>query len=113
MATVAETLGMAARCEGASGPDREIDAAIVLSLPACETRYLSAEHPWAYTASLDAAMGLVPEEATFGIARRVAGEGAHADIDLEFFGDAATPALALCAAALRAAAAKAREVRSS
>jgi hypothetical protein len=58
-----------------------------------------------YTASIDAAMSLVPDGATFQVTRRVPGEGCCADIDMEWHANAATPSLALTAAALRARAA--------
>ena len=117
---------LAERCEKAMGPDRKIDAAIcrLIDLPRCEEpdclpdvferiigRVESGD--WDqdpdvafYTASLDAAMTLVPEGWYWQV-----GQGNHAwaavyenPIPPATRVDpiAATPALALCAAALRA-----------
>ena len=72
---------LAERCEKAARPDRELDAAIAAAVHLKQLTYSSPE--WIkdpeFTASLDAAMSLVLRD-----------------------GQAATPALALCAAALRA-----------
>ena len=120
-----DLLKLAARCEAATGPDREIDAAI-----AATARH-GTEHTWAYgypawlaasdgrvhlakngpsfaapayTASLDAAMTLRPKgwdwqySSATGTARVWLGDGRVHNST----GNAATPELALCAAALRA-----------
>jgi hypothetical protein len=128
-------LQLADRCEKATGPDRELDTAIQLGRgyslrqPEGSSRYATVrwhdergnciswletagDFPPRYTASLDAAMTLVLEGHTWslfdggwaGVERR----GATLDGD-ETIATAtrcgATPALALCAAALRARAA--------
>jgi hypothetical protein len=107
---------LAARCEKATGPDRELDAEIYVALDANrENRDALAINgavgSWVpdFTASLDAAMTLVPEGWYWQV-----GQGNHAwaavyenPIPPAMRVDpiAATPALALCAAALRARAA--------
>lgn len=102
---------LAARCEGAKGADRELDEAIRVAVggrrvPVMGSWVVDYGAP-AYTASLDAAMGLVPEPKSFNMSH--AGNSV-ARVDIlpdgpEFSGYAPTPALALCAAALRARAA--------
>lgn len=113
-------LELASRCEKATGPDRDIDCHIHVEMfvdkenAGCidighgyvgwhplDGPYVSAVEPLRYTASIDAAMSLVPEG--FGyvltpgkVALIPDGKGP------DFRSDAATPALALCAAALRA-----------
>jgi hypothetical protein len=117
---------LALRCEGASGPDRELDALIFAStLDLTNTRIASIED-WAaeavrgkwnwprYTASIDAAMTLVPE----GWVTFLASEDRHsrrwkwhlrcAGVNAE--ARSVPPALALTAAALRARA-RARQTR--
>ncbi len=110
---------LADRVARLTGPDREVDAAIAVAAkvvphdfePAFEPGYWRAmydnRHWYApeYTASIDAAMTLVPEGYDYGI-YRVSGEcqvevGAAETFQLEQV-TAATPALALTAAALRA-----------
>ena len=108
---------LARRCEAATGPDRALDCAIrdTLRLPndysadwGARKHEIPAAYP--YTASLDAALTLVPGEAFW----RVGHDGAGPDPSA-FRADvfqtpgtglnvarSATPALALCAAALRA-----------
>ena len=115
---------LASRCEDATGPDHDLDWAIT------QVRHPSANpHPrnpalfllcdghfrrsdFNYTASLDAAMSLVPEGLEWHIDHRLGkgmspayaslwGIGAR-DIDRHFNATGKTPALALCAAALRA-----------
>lgn len=96
------------RIEAASGPDREINAEILLMIGGkkrgmdwwIEFAYIGRAIP-AYTASIDAAMTLVPEGEIWAIdylrsPKTVARVGAFNQ------GSAATPALALCAAALKA-----------
>lgn len=85
-----------ARLEAATGPDRELDAEIADAVefdPTCL-------HSPAYTASIDAAMTLVPPDTgIWGVAKLGDQYTAHAgNPDHE----GATPALALCIAALRA-----------
>ncbi len=102
-------LALAARCENATGPDRELDADIALTQG-------WTEHPgdnWIgpfgqiavpyYTASLDAAVTLVPGPAWWWVEAQPLVHGAY----LSGCGDervarGTTPALALCCAALRA-----------
>lgn len=112
----AELLELAERCEKAEGPDRELDRLIGATIyqlevgrtvPGIEGCY-SPE----YTASLDAALTLAPEgwpvfhlfNCHLGPDRWIweadlAPQRSYADI---LRGQAATPALALCAASLRA-----------
>lgn len=54
-------LDLAARCEAATGPDRELDRAIELAIFPDRTDPCPTVELLAYTASLDAAMTLVPE----------------------------------------------------
>lgn len=101
---------LADRIESLTGPSREVDLEIHNSpFPPSLHYRLSANTP-AFTASLDAAMALVPEglgREAFFLQRNSHGQ-CFADVwtDAEFNryvkGKAATPALALCAAALRA-----------
>jgi hypothetical protein len=122
-----ELLALAERCEAATGPDRELDGDIFCALghaPFIEGAYCAYRSP-AYTASLDAAMTLVPEgwrwmagHREFSHARGYVENGGPAFVGvgtrrnpnrLWFETTAATPALALTAAALRARAALAKE----
>lgn len=87
-----------------SGPDREVDAEIWRIIhPTSQYRLAPS-----YTASIDAAMTLVPEGHKYwnlggSPTRGFAGAGLYgAVIDDQFYGEAQTPALALCAAALLA-----------
>lgn len=105
---------LADRCEQATGPSPVLNDEIHSLLNPGPSRWQRrddrrAASPLGYTGSLDAATGLVPEGATFGVYRRVPGEGAGADVDLTTFGNAVTPELAVCAAALRFHAAKPEE----
>ena len=122
-----ELLALAERCERASGPDPELDAEIQVRLfkdpaykfpaPVLNRKPMNwqeacgrfrwngggGSNPWPrYTKSLDAAVTLVPEGSAFVLWSRSIGGKAVADIDAEHVGKATTPALALCAAALRA-----------
>lgn len=119
----AELLALAERVEALSGADREVDAKVALAvgyktwpdgygegnewedpsgnrLP--RARGWGAQPP-AFTASLDAAMGLVPEGPGWWWVVNGAPSAAvgHAP-EPAHFAHAATPALALTAAALRA-----------
>jgi hypothetical protein len=117
-----ELIALAERVEALTGPDRQLDRAIhqtvdnridpetMYETPTgwrdCETARLIAKTP-AFTASLDAAMSLVPEAwvSVHGwdypnSANRVI--FMDDDGDRQFRGRATTPALALTAAALRA-----------
>lgn len=135
---MSKLLELAERCERATGPDREMDAAIATALgfaPAgAELRdgSLSWKKPaqtergfnywkWyvhraaTYTASLDAAMTLVPEGHNWAVESDSDGVGAWCyDKNAHNTGPqiAATPALALTVAALRARAAQGIEARS-
>lgn len=97
------------RLEKATGPDRALDLAIGEAVGAANHSGPASHRPfrdWAkhYTASIDAAMTLVPEacawqcgcEIDFTPTARVWGHDTHVD---EF---GATPVLALCIAALKA-----------
>ena len=105
---------LARRCEAATGPDRALDCAIrdTLRLPndygadwGARGHEIPAAHP--YTASLDAALTLVPEGyfPTIDFANSRCWIRDRQGFDVlhgPAYGFAATPALALCAAALRA-----------
>ena len=90
-------LELASRIDAATGPDRELDLAIALAV---------GDETWAepdraklyYTASLDAAMSLVPEGLIWLVQYRIR---VYAEVG-RCFATAATPSLALTAAALRA-----------
>jgi hypothetical protein len=132
---MSQLLELAERCEQATRPDRELDGAIALALgwtfqkmkgdalqkmkgdaqaywrePGVTDFYMRSKLP-AYTASIDAAMTLVPKgkywtcsygrlstHEVMGAARIVE----PLTIDFIAESEAATPALALCAASLRA-----------
>lgn len=105
---------LAERCERAEGPNRELDAAIAVANGALRVHlvdghatafYANAASPLPfYTASLDAAMSLVPEGWFWRVDQGRNAGGACFKIDghEQIFTLAATPALALIAAALRA-----------
>jgi hypothetical protein len=96
-----DLLQLADRCEKATGPDRQLDADIFTALKLVPDRKHDGYPFYAFTQSLDAAMTLVPEGEDWAVgsgplfptSARVAGKPAV---------QAATPALALCAASLRA-----------
>lgn len=112
-----ELLALAERAEALSGPDREIDRAIAKAIGKGRW-FIAGSDRWRYTASLDAAETLVPEGcgwlAGWGqtrpdepmggarITRNARFVGYCENYDEIAVGEAATPALALCAAALRA-----------
>lgn len=116
---MSELLKLAARCEAATGPDRTLDAEIAVlvdglgSVATYSPAYLHAvgnsfedigkyaDIP-AFTASIDAAMSLVPEGAWWWVEAQPLGKAFHAGCADECVATAATPALALCIAALRA-----------
>ena len=113
---------LAARVEQASGPDREIDAAIHMAATVGKdwTRNdPAAARVWAlhYTASLDAAMSLVPAGFHWQVGIGVEGSDEYVDRAYAWCSDeptgelccAATPALALVSASLRALASSIRE----
>lgn len=117
-------LELAARCEAATGPDKFLDMQIFIATAESHFEYhggdcvlavqggFSARLDWKDmphpTASLDAAMTLVPEgmeweTGSAGWARlRPSGTLDQLDPRVVLVRKAATPALALCAAALRA-----------
>lgn len=126
-------LKLAERCEAAEGPDRELDGAIdrLLNDRPSDRDYHAAENAiWHvdncsglavrgdgfardsfcaadYTASLDAAITLVPEGWRISSFRQYLTPTKHTRIMLQRWSDtehgkASTDALALCAAALRA-----------
>jgi hypothetical protein len=120
MTDPATLLALADRCEQAAGPDKELDFTIddfMLKHGAETDRIRNPRYVLPYTASLDAAVTLVPEGYYWQAAngkRRHSEPQACADLfvahgpnrgDMSFTADAATAALALCAAALRARAA--------
>lgn len=115
--------------EGLDGPDREVDAEIALAVSYANCRPRTTEEypktpienqyghgifPPAYTASIDAAMTLVPEGWSVGLGdlrgrdpviwRAHLRDHNNPDPSTRQWveGNCATPALALCAAALRA-----------
>lgn len=113
-----DLLELAARVEGASGADRELDLAIWAAIDPRAPEVIAAgrkplEWLHCYTSSLDAAMTLVPEgmQWSFDSHYKMAGvsrywdDPQHGPTCEEYAGEAATPALALTAAALRARAA--------
>jgi hypothetical protein len=114
MTHAATLIALAERCEQATGPDLEIDARIEAQLVGWkfdamrESGYAvrDFEAP-AYTTSLDAAMTLVPEGCSVHAFFQPRKIGHKVEIGCGHVCEkAATPALALCAAALRARAAQ-------
>lgn len=111
-------LDLTERCEKATGPDRELDATIAKAVGEKHGRetgwcnnengdyYVIDECAARYTASIDAAMMLVPEGCEFWCGSKDATGTSWAWVGQfggpEEIGTAASPALALCAAALRA-----------
>ena len=100
-------LALAERAEAATGPDRNLDADIMRAIGLAGLKADYAPHP--YSASLDAAMTLVPEG--WAVLMAFSEQRAVCDVHTAPLGQhgtwpahasAATPALALCAAALRA-----------
>jgi hypothetical protein len=103
-------LALAERCEQAAGPDAGLDLAIWTTL--LDTPGFQPPSPWRtdYTASIDAAVTLVPEGHEWlrknpesMTVYRVPGD--LKEWAQHIYGRGATDALALCAAALRARAA--------
>jgi hypothetical protein len=114
-------LELAERVEKASGPDRELDQEICRAVGPCkyqpdgtwityfEGGYSHSINPLPVTASLDAAMTLVPDG--YGFQAKLYSESSNeseadvwkgCDYDPIHSAEAANPALALTAAALRA-----------
>ena len=105
-------LALAERCEQAAGPDKELDFTIdgfMLKHGPETDRIRNPRYVLPYTASLDAAVTLVPEGWDFCISKgwdeECAVSLAPANKVTEVISTSTTPALALCAAALRARAA--------
>ncbi len=110
---------LADRCKQATGPDRELDARIYILVTggsAADADYAATAPevtcmPPLYTASLDAALTLVPDGWAVELVQALSGSPWHAKLRggsalVPIIGAAAAaPALALCAAALRARAA--------
>lgn len=133
--TRTDLLNLADRIERAEGPDRVFEAAIYATIHpeefenAAEAKHYASHPPVNradliyfksvgvphYTSSLDAAMQLVPEGASWNLVSVGRSEPPVASVYLPddtfhvFRGNAATPALALTAAALRALAASQQE----
>lgn len=110
---MSELLKLAKRCEAAIGPDRELDAAIAIANgskavvsyghPALGNFYRAPAFFKHYTASLDAAMTLLPDRAWWSVEAQPLGSGKYlSECGDERVASAVSPALALCAAALRA-----------
>ena len=107
-----DKLKLAERCEKATGPDRELDGDIFATV-VIEVYTGKAPEPWPLsTSSLDAAMTLLEAGWFFHVSRFTEGGtsgGAHVYpnrfLGDDYESDAATLALALTAAALRALAA--------
>jgi hypothetical protein len=107
---------LAERCEAATGPDRELDCAIAVALGRTDEggsgfhrtfpddSVFEQVRALLFTASLDAAMTLVPEGAVWSVGNFGFDEKPMSTVG-EIEVNAATPALALCAAALKARAA--------
>ena len=111
-----DLLALADRAEAATGPDRDIDVAIA---PLIGVRVVEHSHPLGrrfydkngadvllprFTASLDAAMSLVPEGWEWRLYSNSLRKGPEAQLqrDKIIITRGATPALALTAACLRA-----------
>lgn len=96
-----------ARLEAATGPDRDLDFAIAAAVGWPDSPH-SHQHARRYTEHLDAARSLVPEGwdwSVDGFGKSARGRGylysPYPDCE-EVEAEAATPAIALCIAALRA-----------
>lgn len=115
-----ELLRLALLCEEASGADRELDLDIAFALQVEGSGYTDRHNEDGtftkinivaprYTASLDAALSLVPEGLDFAVGHGIETEHGGSSVDYAWCGEgkgplifAATPAVALTAAALRA-----------
>lgn len=101
---------LAERCEAASGPDRELDFAIIKAVGWSETRPYSREddgwrEPVCFTASIDAAMQLVPEDLAYELHKLFTKPYVaqlYDGMTCVGKGEAKTAALAMTAACLRA-----------
>jgi hypothetical protein len=103
-------LELADRCEKAAGPDRLIGAQIHTAVWQQSCSFNSKWDCWEtaggsriplYTASIDAALILVPEGRRWLLQTLMTGKY-RAEVDWNGHGQGTTPAIALCAAALRA-----------
>lgn len=99
---------LADRCERAVGPDRELDQDIH-EIVVIRSALSGTIYPYSkkYTASIDAAMTLVPDQWNvslrgFGQSWNVVMNDMKTGPMQQSFSHASTPALAICAAALRA-----------
>lgn len=97
---MADLMKLAERVEALSGPDRAVDWELHVFDGLVGVGMYGA-HPH-YTASLDAAMTLVPEGVVFDVGWLHDMSQARGCVAGKKAAYAATPALALCAAALRA-----------
>lgn len=85
----------------AKGPSRELDAAILEYL--CQDTEWPTSDPRLFTSSIDAALTLVPEGRIWSIGKILKADGFVAVLDkTRQSHDGATPAIALCIAALEA-----------
>lgn len=112
-AVMSDLIKLAERCEQATGPDRELECRIWIAFQPFDfqTARLVVEdlEQWVaprYTASIDAALTLVPEGCLWELNQWANGASAECATTKPYEPQgrraAATPALALCAAALRA-----------
>lgn len=108
----AALIALAERCEAATGPDRGLDAEMHFRITDGVGCGMAQDAP-AYTASIDAALMLVPKRRPDGLHLHITKIGYPSGIDrstASIFDEethvtsasASTPALAICAAALRA-----------
>lgn len=96
-------LELAEACERAESGSRELDAAIDSAIfQVANSTFDVALTPPHYTSLVDAAMQLVPKGLGFMIDGYGTGWYADCSADIDAQAHAKTPALALCAAALRA-----------
>jgi hypothetical protein len=111
-------LELAERCEKVEAPSYDLNVSIhrvVRAFPEDWPRAYAGASPTNYTGSIDAAMTLVPEGLMVAAVKFSNGTGRSNIHDGKDVGGsgidvrAATPALALCAAALRASAAQSKE----
>lgn len=100
---MAELLKLAERAEAATGTDRDLDFEILCAVDHRAVYTGPIQGDRAFTTSLDAAMTLLPKGCGFYVDNGAHGLSASARILCAgaHVGHAATPALALCAAALR------------
>ena len=100
-------LELAERCEAATGPDTELDRCLFAVLRGVERDRVTGPMDFPATASIDAALTLVPEGASYDLRTAQTAPGALAMIHPTRMRPTVTvrgntPALAICAAALRA-----------